>query len=74
MPIVIIYSCWGCGEEKTEVVPSEDQTRSEMIVWNLCPDCIKIEEESTQGITITEAVKKLRGKPGSKVTITIARK
>ncbi len=34
---------------------------------------IKIEGESTYGITIEEAVKKLRGTPGTKVTITIQR-
>jgi carboxyl-terminal processing protease len=34
---------------------------------------IKIEGESTQGITIEEAVKKLRGTPGTKVNITIMR-
>ncbi|MCS7151973.1 MAG: S41 family peptidase [Endomicrobia bacterium] len=34
---------------------------------------IKIEGESTYGITIEEAVKKLRGTPGTKVNITIAR-
>lgn len=34
---------------------------------------VKIEGESTQGITIEEAVKKLRGTPGTKVNITIAR-
>jgi len=34
---------------------------------------IKIEGESTEGISIMDAVKKLRGKPGTKVTITIAR-
>ncbi len=39
MPEEIIYRCWGCGEEKTEVLPSEDPTRSEMIIWNLCPSC-----------------------------------
>ncbi len=33
----------------------------------------KIEGESTRGITIDKAVKKLRGTPGTKVTITIAR-
>jgi len=32
---------------------------------------IKIEGKSTQGITLQGAVKKLRGKPGTKVTITI---
>ena len=34
---------------------------------------IKIEGKSTQGITIEDAVKLLRGTPGTKVTITIAR-
>ena len=34
---------------------------------------IKIDSESTQGITMEEAVKKLRGDPGTKVRITIAR-
>ncbi|MCX7956662.1 MAG: S41 family peptidase [Endomicrobia bacterium] len=34
---------------------------------------IKIEAESTYGITIEEAVKKLRGTPGTKVNITISR-
>jgi len=34
---------------------------------------IKIEGESTKGITLMEAVKKLRGKPGTKVKITILR-
>lgn len=34
---------------------------------------IKIEGESTKGISLIEAVKKLRGKPGSKVAMTVAR-
>ncbi len=34
---------------------------------------VKIENESTQGITVTDAVKKLRGTPGTKVNITIVR-
>ncbi|OGS24220.1 MAG: hypothetical protein A2297_02610 [Elusimicrobia bacterium RIFOXYB2_FULL_48_7] len=34
---------------------------------------IKIEGETTQGITMEEAIKKLRGDPGTKVKITIAR-
>ncbi|PCI40563.1 MAG: peptidase S41 [Elusimicrobia bacterium] len=34
---------------------------------------IKIEEDSTKGITLTEAVTKLRGKPGTKIKITVAR-
>ena len=34
---------------------------------------IKIEGESTKGITTEEAVSKLRGDPGTKVTITISR-
>ena len=34
---------------------------------------VKIEEEVTKGITLSEAVKKLRGEPGSDVTITVLR-
>ncbi len=34
---------------------------------------VKIENESTEGIAVTDAVKKLRGAPGTKVTITILR-
>lgn len=34
---------------------------------------IKIEGKSTQGITTDDAVKKMRGNPGTKVSITIAR-
>lgn len=34
---------------------------------------VKIADETTQDITIEQAVKKLRGAPGSKVTITIGR-
>ena len=35
---------------------------------------IKIEEDSTKGMTLVEAVQKLRGKPGTTVKITIARR
>jgi len=45
MPIEITYRCWGCGEEKIEVEPSEDQTRSEIIIWNLCRTCITKKED-----------------------------
>ena len=34
---------------------------------------VKIEDEMTKDITLTEAVKKLRGKPGTKVNVTILR-
>ncbi|MES0491287.1 MAG: S41 family peptidase [Leptospirales bacterium] len=34
---------------------------------------VEIEKETTQGITLIEAVKKLRGKPGSSVNITVVR-
>lgn len=34
---------------------------------------VKIENDSTRGITLLDAVKKLRGKPGSNVTITVLR-
>ncbi len=35
---------------------------------------IKIEDESTQGMGLLEAVKKMRGKPGTKITLTVFRK
>lgn len=35
---------------------------------------VKINEESTRGMTTTEAVKKMRGKPGTKITLTLSRK
>lgn len=34
---------------------------------------VKIEDKFTKGITLHQAVKKLRGKPGTKVTITVLR-
>jgi len=42
----------------------------------LMPDdkIVEIEGETTQDITLEDAVKKLRGKPGTKVKITVARK
>ncbi|QMT33288.1 S41 family peptidase [Conchiformibius steedae DSM 2580] len=35
---------------------------------------VKINSESTRGMTTTEAVKKMRGKPGTKITLTLSRK
>ncbi|OWY37164.1 peptidase S41 [Xenophilus sp. AP218F] len=35
---------------------------------------IKIDDTPVRGLSLTDAVKKMRGKPGSKVTLTIARK
>lgn len=35
---------------------------------------VKIDEVSVRGLSINEAVKRMRGKPGTKVTLTIARK
>lgn len=35
---------------------------------------VKINNDSTRGMTTTEAVKKMRGKPGTKITLTLARK
>lgn len=35
---------------------------------------VKIENESTRGMSTTDAVKKMRGKPGTKITLTISRK
>ena len=50
MPIDITYRCWGCGGEKTEEEPSEDQTRSEMIIWNLCPECITKQKPDSKSL------------------------
>ncbi len=35
---------------------------------------VKIDDTPVRGLSLTDAVKKMRGKPGSKVTLTIARK
>ena len=35
---------------------------------------IKIDDTPVRGLSLTDAVKKMRGKPGSKVTLTVARK
>lgn len=35
---------------------------------------VKINQESTRGLTVTEAVKKMRGKPGTNITLTLSRK
>ena len=35
---------------------------------------VKIDETSARGLSTTDAVKKMRGKPGTKITLTIARK
>lgn len=35
---------------------------------------VKIDEVSVRGLSINEAVKRMRGKPGTKVTLTLARK
>ena len=34
----------------------------------------KIDNESTRGMTVSDAVKKMRGKPGTKITLTLSRK
>lgn len=35
---------------------------------------VKINDESTRGMSVTEAVKKMRGKPGTQVSLTLSRK
>ena len=43
-------------------------------VFAICCDrIIKIDGESTEGITLLEAVKKLRGEPGTEVNLTVFR-
>jgi len=56
----------------TVVTPLEDTP-----AWNAgiksMDKIVKIEDESTKDITLSEAVKKLRGKPGTKVNLTVFR-
>lgn len=35
---------------------------------------IKIDEDSTRGMSVTDAVKRMRGEPGTKITLTLTRK
>ncbi|MDO4432999.1 MAG: S41 family peptidase [Alysiella sp.] len=35
---------------------------------------VKIDNESTRGMSVSDAVKKMRGKPGTKITLTLSRK
>ncbi|XXQ68294.1 S41 family peptidase [Neisseriaceae bacterium B1] len=35
---------------------------------------VKINDESARGMSVTDAVKKMRGKPGTKITLTLSRK
>lgn len=35
---------------------------------------VKINDESTRGMSVTDAVKKMRGKPNTKITLTLSRK
>ena len=35
---------------------------------------VKIDNESTRGMTVNDAVKRMRGKPGTKITLTLSRK
>ena len=64
MVIEIIYRCWSCGEEKTEETggfypfsqPAEDPTRSEMIIWNLCPSCITKEKDDIANKAIANKI------------------
>lgn len=56
----------------TIVAPIDDTPSAEA---GLKPNdkIVKIEGESTRGISLHDAVKKLRGRPGTKVTVTILR-
>lgn len=62
------------GQDKilTVVAPIDDTPAAQA---GLVPrdKIVKIEGKSTQGITLHEAVKKLRGRPGTKVEVTILR-
>ena len=56
----------------TIIAPIED-TPADRAGIRAGDQIIKIEDESTWGMSLKEVVKKLRGKPGTKVTITIKR-
>jgi len=57
----------------TIIAPIAD-TPAERIGIQAGDQIIKIDEEFTKDISINDAVKKMRGKPGEKITITIMRK
>ena len=57
----------------TVVTPIEDTPAYEAGV-QAGDQIVRIEKEPTKGVTLQEIVKKLRGKPGSKVKITVVRK
>ncbi len=56
------------------IITPLDGTPAEKIGLKAMDRIVKIEGKITKDITIIEAVKKLRGKPGTKVTLTIMRK
>jgi len=60
-------------DEVLTVVSPLNGTPAERIGIQAGDRIVRIEGESTEGITLKEAVKKLRGKPGTEVTITIQR-
>ena len=63
----------GIRDEVLTVISPLEGTPAQRIGILAGDRIVKIEEESTKGITLKEAVKKLRGKPGTQVTITVQR-
>lgn len=63
----------GIRDEVLTVISPLEGTPAQRIGILAGDRIVKIEEESTKGITLKEAVEKLRGKPGTQVTITVQR-
>jgi len=59
------------NDELTVIAPQDANTPAAQAGILPGDKIIKIEGESTEGISLLEAVNKLRGKPGTKVTITV---
>jgi carboxyl-terminal processing protease len=64
----------GLRETKLTVISPIDDTPASKAGIQPGDHIAKIEEENTTGMTLTEAVEKMRGPEGSSVTITIERK
>ena len=64
----------GAEEGFIKVVSPIEDTPAERAGVKSGDYIVKINDESTRGMTSTEAVKKMRGKPGTKITLTLSRK
>lgn len=55
------------------IAPIED-TPAERVGVKSGDFIVKIDNESTRGMTVSDAVKRMRGKPGTRITLTLSRK